>query len=198
MKPVTFLLVLASAAFAQNDGITAYASRTVYVQPDQIEATIALTTPATITSQQAANILQTAAIPSRMVSAATADTNFANRVLDRGTPSFVYTFAHSVAGSDMRDLVKKLETVQNTRSADYSSLSYATALTATQALLDDQFQRVLPQMIVDARKRAEVLAAAAGLKVGAVQTISETSPNIASSSGKLALTFSIAVKFATN
>jgi hypothetical protein len=214
MKPVTCLLLFSFCALAQTDGITTFASRTLYVQPDQIEATITLTTPATVTQQQAASVLQNAGLGSRLVSAATGDSGGVTAVFDRGTPSFAYSFAYSVAGSDLRDVTKKLEALQNARAADYTRLNYSASLTVSQALADDQFQRVLPQMITDARKRAEVLASAAGLRVGAVQTISQTQTgaiggvllgvpsafgSTAFSSGSpAALTFAIAVKFAAN
>jgi hypothetical protein len=208
MKPITCLLLVSFCALAQTDGITSFASRTLYVQPDQVEATITLTTPVTVTQQQAASVLQNAGLGSRLVSAATADAGPAGRVFDRGTPSLVYSFSYAVAGSDLRDITKKLEALQNARSADYSGLNYSAALTVSQTLADDQFQRVLPQMITEARKRAEVLASAAGLRVGAVQTISQNPPleatvAVGSPAGsapgqRLALHFAIAVKFAAN
>jgi hypothetical protein len=211
MKPATCLFLFSVCALAQNDGITTFASRTLYVQPDQVEATISLTTPATVTQQQAANVLQNAGLGSRLLSASTADLGVVGRALDRGNPSFLYSFSYSVAGSDMRDLVKKLETLQNARSTDYTSLNYSTTLSVSQALADEQFQRVLPQMLSDARKRAEVLASAAGLRVGAVQTISQTQSGVIggvvsaisgfTSIGTAqppALTFTVAVKFAVN
>jgi uncharacterized protein YggE len=213
MKPALCLFLFAAALSAQTDGITTIVSRTVYVQPDQIEATISITTPATVSATQAANVLQNAGVPSRMISAGSSDLLLANRPILARTSSFVYSFVHTVPGNDMRDLAKKLETLQNTRSADYSNLSYATALTVSQAAADDQFQRVLPQLIADAKKRAETLAAAAGLRVGAVQTISEslvpvTSTGYASAilggvisssvGSRTALTFTVAVKFAVN
>jgi uncharacterized protein YggE len=80
-------------------------------------------------------------------------------------------------------------------------VTYDVSLSASQTLSDEQFQRALPQLIADAKKKGEALASAGGLRLGAVQTVSDL--NVASaapilrygSGASLQLTFSVLVRF---
>jgi uncharacterized protein YggE len=198
MKPVTLLLALAAMLFAQSDSISASASRSVFVQPDTVEATIAVTTPVTTTQQQASDALQSAGLPGRLVSARSEQ---ASTQLNGDGASFTYTFVHSAAATDLRDVTRKLDALRTASSSAISWVTYDVSLSASQTLSDEQFQRALPQLIADAKKKGEALASAGGLRLGAVQTVSDL--NVASaapilrygSGASLQLTFSVLVRF---
>lgn len=53
-------------------------------------------------------------------------------------------------------------------------MQYTAALNASQATVDAARQTLLPQLFADAQKKAQSIAAAAGLKLGGIKSVSES------------------------
>jgi hypothetical protein len=109
-----------------------------------------------------------------------------------------YTFRLSVVVSQMKDTLAKLDNLRKT-SPTGIDLSYSTAAfgpnqTAVQAARD----KALPDLMTDARNRAQSIATAAGLKLGAIQAVSDSYAYPTGYNGPVQalVTFSAIVRFA--
>jgi hypothetical protein len=93
-----------------------------------------------------------------------------------GAPTYsriTYMFRLSVPFSKMRDTVDKLERMRKTVDSGMD-LSYNTSMVGpSQAAAVEARDKVLPDLMADAKTRATALASAAQLKLGAVQAVSE-------------------------
>jgi uncharacterized protein YggE len=121
----------------------------------------------------------------------------------------------TVPATDLKDINQKLEAFRKARPANVQAIRYQTNLRASDTAVDDARQRLLTQLLADARKRATTLAAAVGLKLGAVVSVSDSaysngvtpqwinsysfsSGGSSGDSGGPQVTFSMYVKFAAN
>ena len=69
----------------------------------------------------------------------------------------------------MKDIAKKLDAFRaNAAGGLYQPSNIAAALTTSQAAVDAAHQTALPLMLADARAKAQALASAAGVKLGAI------------------------------
>lgn len=109
-----------------------------------------------------------------------------------------YVFRLTVPFSQMKDTMDKLEKLRKTVDTNMD-LNYNTSVVGpNQAAVDDARGKALPEMVADARKRAQQLAAAAGLTLGAVQGVSEGYTYSGAPPGALPanVNFNIVVRFA--
>lgn len=108
-----------------------------------------------------------------------------------------YTFRLAVPLTRMKETVEKLDKLRKTLDTGMDLSYTASAVAPTQAAVLEMRDKVLPELVAEARKRAEVLAAAAQLKLGAIQSVSEPyaytgSPTAPASA---TMTFSLTVRF---
>jgi len=108
-----------------------------------------------------------------------------------------YTFRLSAPFSNLKDTLDKLEKLR--KSADTGiDLSYATATVGpSQAAVQAAHDSALPDLMADAKKRAQAIASAAQLKLGAIQAVSENYyyPGGPSGPAQPYVTFSAVVRF---
>jgi uncharacterized protein DUF541 len=84
-----------------------------------------------------------------------------------------YVFRLSVPFSRMKDSVDKLEKLRKTLDTGMD-LNYSTStIGPSQAAVQDAHDKALPDLIADAKRRAQALAGAAQLKLGAIQSVNE-------------------------
>jgi hypothetical protein len=180
MRWILSILALAASAFAQSGAITVTVRRPAVLQADQIDAYITLLTPLTVTQTQAADFLQGAGLPGRLISAGRGQTLTGVGIYDPGSfafiqpdPTFSYTFLHTATGTDLKEMARKLADLRATKSALVRGIGYSYALSVSQRTIDEVFARSLQDLVGDAKKKADVLASAGGLRVGAVKSIAE-------------------------
>jgi uncharacterized protein YggE len=77
------------------------------------------------------------------------------------------------AGSAM-DTAKGLEALRTHLPAPLQSLQYSVAFNPSQTTVDAMRQVVMPQLLDDSRKLAQSLAAATGVKLGAIRAIGDS------------------------
>ena len=109
-----------------------------------------------------------------------------------------YVLRLTVAISKVKDTVDKLETLRKTAPTGID-LSYSTSgIGPSQASVDDAHEKALPDLMGDARKRAQAVASAAQLKLGSIQAVNENyySPNGYNGPVQPVVTFSATVRFA--
>jgi len=98
----------------------------------------------------------------------------------------------------VKDTVDKLETLRKTAPTGID-LSYSTSgIGPSQASVDDAHEKALPDLMGDARKRAQAVASAAQLKLGSIQAVNESyySPSGYNGPVQPVVTFNATVRFA--
>jgi hypothetical protein len=170
-----FLLIaaLSRVATAQTfDGINVPVSRTVTLTAD--EAAFTITTAATLdsTPQQVKQALQNAGLPNPTVVATGLGQDSSEWFFS--AVQILYSATVTIAAGSAMDTAKTLETLRTHLPAPLTSLQYSVAFNPSQTALDAARQAVVPLLLDDARRLAQSLAVAAGVKVGAIRSISDS------------------------
>jgi hypothetical protein len=147
----------------------------VTLTADEADFTIIAGAGLDTSQQQVAQIFTDAGLSGLTLSGTSLAQNY-----DYGTnpPSVVtqvlyqFTFATPVSG--LKDAAKIMESIRLKPPALLTSLQYTASLNASQATVDAMRQTLLPQLFGDAQKKAQSLAAAAGLKLGGIKGVSES------------------------
>jgi hypothetical protein len=175
MKHFLLLLfiVLCSVGTAQTlDGINAPASRTVTLTADEAAFTIAIAATLDSTQAQVKQALQNAGLPNPTVVAAGLGQD--NSSYPPGAAQILYSATVTIVAGSVMDAAKGLETLRTHLQPPLESLRYSAAVNPSQATVDAMRKVVMPQLLDDSRKLAQSLAAANGVKVGAIRSISDS------------------------
>ena len=86
----------------------------------------------------------------------------------------LYQFAFIVPAGNLKDAAKKMEALRTNPPPVLKNLQYTAVMSASQSTVDAIRQTLLPQVFADAQKKAQTLAAAAGVKLGAIKGVTET------------------------
>ena len=173
MKHLFLFAALVCAATAQTlDGISAPVSRTVTLTPDEAAFTITVAASLDSTQQQVKQALQDAGLPNPTV-VATGLGQAASEWFASGV-QMLYSATVTIAAGSAMDTAKSLEALRTQLPAPLESLQYSVAYNPGQATVDAMRQTVIPQLLDDSRKLAQSLAAASGVKVGAIRSIGDS------------------------
>lgn len=176
MRLFSLFLVSACLASAQlTDGLTTSVTRTVTLTADQADFYIVAGGGLDTTQQQIAQTFQDAGI---------ANLSYTGTALNQNTdystnpPTLetivVYQYTFSVPAGGLKDAAKIMEALRTKPPAQLRFFQYGASLNASQATVDAMRQTLLPQLFAEALKRAQTLAGAAGLKLGAAKGVSES------------------------
>lgn len=174
MRLIGLILAAAAIAAAQGvDGVNVSVSRVVSIAPDQAEFVAVAAVSLDTTQQQVLAAFQELGIASPAVTSTVVGVNnYSYPPPDASQLYFQASFA--AAPSALKDLSKKLDAFRATPPAGFSMVQYAAALTASPSAIEAARQTILPLLLGDARSRAQTLAAAAGIKLGAVTGATES------------------------
>ncbi len=164
-------LFLAFSARAQSDGISAPVSRTVPLVTDEASVGIAVAATLDSTQQQVKQALQNAGLPNPTVVAIGLGQD--NSTYPSGTAQVLYSASVTIPAGSAMEAAKNLETLRTHLPSPLRSLQYSMAFNPSQTTIDAMRQTVLPQLLDDSRKLAQSLAAAAGVRLGAIRAISD-------------------------
>ena len=175
MRLVTLLLLSAFISFAQlTDGLSTSVTRTVTLTADTADFSIVAAAGLDTTQQQIAQIFLDAGISGLSNAGTALSQNYDYSTNPPTTQTQVlYQFTFSVPAAGLKDAAKILETLRTKPPDLLKGFQYSAALNASQATVDAMRQTLLPQLFADAQKKAQTLAAAAGLKLGGVKGVSE-------------------------
>jgi len=176
MRLVTLFLVSAFAAFAQlTDGVATSVTRTVTLTADEADFSIVAGAGLGTTQQQIAQIFLDAGISGLSLSGTALSQNYDYSTNPYTVQTLVlYQFTFSVPAAGLKDAATIMEAVRTKPPDLLKSFQYSAALNASQSTVDAMRQTLLPQLFADAQKKAQTLAAAAGLKLGGVRGVSES------------------------
>jgi hypothetical protein len=174
MKPLLLLLiVLSSVITAQTaDGINAPASRTITLAADEAAFTISVAATLDSTQAQVKQALQSAGLPNPTVVATGLGQDTSS--YPPGAVQILYSATVTIAAGSVMDAAKGLEALRTHLQAPLESLRYSVAVNPSQTTVDAIRKVVMPQLLDDSRKLAQSLAAANGVKVGAIRSISDS------------------------
>ena len=176
MRLVTLLLLSAFISFAQlTDGVATSVTRTVTLTADTADFSIVAGAGLDTTQQQIAQIFLDAGVSGLSNSGTALSQNYDYSTNPPTTQTQVlYQFTFSVPAAGLKDAAKILETLRTKPPDLLKGFQYSAALNASQSTVDAMRQTLLPQLFADAQKKAQTLAAAAGLKLGGVKGVSES------------------------
>ena len=176
MRLVSLLLLSAFAAFAQlTDGVATSVTRTVTLTADSADFSILAGASLDISQQQVAQIFLDAGVSGLTYAGTSLSQSY-----DYSTSPYtvqtliVYQFTFSVPAAGLKDAAKIMEAVRIKPPDPLKSFQYSAALNASPATVEAMRQTLLPQLLGDAQKKAQTLATAAGIKLGAVKGVSES------------------------
>jgi hypothetical protein len=84
-----------------------------------------------------------------------------------------YTVSFTTPAEAMRQMAQKLDQIRLKRPQAFVGFSYNATLSASESVVQAARADLLPQLIGDARARAQALAAAASLKLGPIQSVND-------------------------
>jgi hypothetical protein len=167
------LIAAASVLFGQIDSnsITITASRSVYLQPDQIVFSLSVISPSNATLDDIVAALQGSGVTAA---------NSSGSYVSLGDPNLpvqtqlTWFFALPAPLSHLKDMVAFLTTLQQTIAQKNAGLSLTFSVQGTQVSPQSQEAQQCPvtDLVSDARTQAQNLAAASGLTLGPILAIS--------------------------
>jgi len=164
---------IASAQFA--DGIATSVNRTVTLTPDEADFAVVAAAGLDVTPQQVTQVFLDAGIASLSLTGTALVQAYDYSTNPPATRTQVlYQFAFTVPAPGLKDATNKLEGLRASPPSSLMSMQYTASLNASQATVDAMRLTLLPQLLADAQKKAQTLAAAAGLKLGAVKGVTES------------------------
>src|ERR1019366_7035566 len=165
--------VFSCVATAQTfEGISAPASRTVTLAADEAAFTLTVAASLDSTQQQVKQALQDAGLPNPTVVATGLGQNTSQYF--SGPVQILYSATVVIPAGAAMDTAKSLEALRTHLPDPLQSLQYSVAFNPSQATVDAMRQVVMPQLLDESRKLAQSLAAASGVKLGAIRSIGDS------------------------
>ena len=174
MKALVLICVLACAAGAQSNGqIVTSASREVALTPDEANFSVTISGTLDITEQQVLQLLQSAGVQNRTITTTEAASSTYGEDSTAGHSYFAATF--TVSPSAMAAVSGKLDALRSKPPAGITGVQYDAKLNVSEQAVSAARQGVLRDLIRDARNKAQSLALASGLRLGAILGSSDAS-----------------------
>jgi uncharacterized protein YggE len=174
MRTLVLILAIAVAAFAQVDGIATSGTRTVTLSPDEVTFNITVVTDINSTLEQAVAAVQDAGVTSKhLLGIASSEEYYGPQPLSR-TPRLAYGFTITLPSSKLKETTDKLEAARRRIAADSGGdVVFTLYVNATEKAVQEARQRLVTELLAEAKTNAQFLANAAGLTLGNLLNVSE-------------------------
>ncbi|HTM48498.1 MAG TPA: SIMPL domain-containing protein [Bryobacteraceae bacterium] len=174
-KSAVCFLLFSALLHGQTDALSVTASKTVDLTPDEMTFSVVVLADQDTTLEQVLQVVKAAGIT-------------ANNLGGVGSSQFgpspnqsrlVYQFTLTTPLGKFKDTVDGFTSVRRSLLANSSNMELQTnvvAITPAEASREQARLQATPDLIADARKKADVLAKAAGLTLGPIVGISDVAP----------------------
>ena len=150
-------------------------TRTVTLTADEADFSIVAGASLDTSQQQIAQLFLDAGITGLSLSGTALGQSYDYSTNPASTlTQILYQFTFSVPAAGLKDAAKIMETLRTKPPALLKALQYSAALNVSPATVDAMRQAMLPQLLAEAQKKAQTLAAAASLKLGGVKGVSDS------------------------
>jgi len=184
------MLILGAAGFLQAqavDGIHAPASRQVLLPVEEAQFQVSVSTALDTTAQQVKRLMQDAGAPGatvvllaigpgsdyRLGSFSSASPLSALSAAATPPPVAIFSATFTVPVGAAVTVAKALVDLRSQLAPPFASLSFGVTYSASAAAVEAARLSLLPKLVEEARKSAQSLAAAAGVKLGAIRGVNE-------------------------
>lgn len=200
LRSMTLVLLSLTPLFGQADAIAVVAGRTVDLAPGEVTFMFGVIASSDISLDQVLEATKSLELTSRHLM------GVSSQQFGPGPDQvrLVYQFSLTTEFSRFRETNDKLAALRRSLVVSTPAMELQTlsiAISPTEASREQARQRLVPQLIADARQRGEELAQAAGLSLGRILGLSEASTAPIGYIGpygpsSLRTTFSLSVRFA--
>ncbi len=173
MKRLFVALCFSVVACAQINGITTSVARTITLAPDEVVLGVSVTAPTTVTQEQVLQTLDgTGVTAGDLVGIGSApDYNYTGQP---ASVRLVHQYGFTVPYSKMKETTDKLDVIRSAAAANNQDVTYGLFVNASQSAVDAARQRAIPELIAEARKRAEYLGGLANLRIGPILSLNDS------------------------
>ena len=163
--------------FAQlTDGVATSVTRTVTLTADQADFSLVTGSTLGTTQQDVIQALQEGGVSNLTPTGTSLVQTYDYSSQPPQTSTLViYQFTFSVPAGQLSSTAKTLEALRVKPPAIFQIFQYAASLSASPSTVEAMHQTLLPQLLAEAQKKAQAMASAAGLKLGAIKGLSESS-----------------------
>ena len=179
--PYQFVAVLgfAALAFAQGspDGVTVTVSRQLPTAPSEAQFLVNVAADATKTLEQVVAVVQPLGISANDLTSVTSYP-YGGPFPMTGPPDpskVNYLFRLATPAAKIKDTTDRIARIRRDLDTGFDLQQQMIGITPASADLEQARRRVLPELLAEARKRADELAGAASVKIGSVQGMLDTS-----------------------
>jgi uncharacterized protein YggE len=169
------LLAIAVSAFAQTDGINTTASRTITLNPDEVTFGVTVITEFGTSMEEVLAVVQDVGITSKhLMAISSTEQYYGPEPFDRRA-RLLHSFNVTHPYSKLKEISGKLEAARKTLIAESGDLAWSLYVSASDKAVQDMRRQLLPQLLAEAKSNAEFMANAAGLTLGTLVSLAESS-----------------------
>jgi uncharacterized protein YggE len=183
MHRAVLLLSTSICAFAQFDGLTGSASRTVTLPADEVSFSVALTVDAATTLDQAAAMLKDTGVTANDLTNISSSPYYQGGSDGAGPARLTYYFDWVRPFVEMKNVLGKLEALRKAATDSGGELQFGLSVGPSESTVEQTRQKILPELLAEARKNAEFLARASQMTLGPIQTVGDYAPGLAFAGG---------------
>jgi hypothetical protein len=174
MRIFSLILLCCAAACAQSiDGLSVSVTRTVTLPADEAAFTVLVSGALDVTADQVLQALQTAGLQNLSVTGTGLGQTYSYP--EPSAVQVVYQVNFTVTAAALKDAAKKLEALRLAPPQPLTGLQYTAVVNTGASTIETSRQTVLPQLLLEAQKKAQFLATSANVKLGAIKGVSESS-----------------------
>lgn len=184
---------LTLAVLGAQTAITTSATRTVNVAPDLVDVSLSVIADLSRSQDEVVAALASLGVKAENLTGISTASSVYDPVTRRLLDGVFlnYQFEFLVLVGSWKGIAGQLEAFGKQPPDPLRVVQYNSRLTASDKVVEQARQGLLPDLLVEARKNADALAGAAGFKAGAIQGIGETHYNYGNQ-----VTITITVRYA--
>lgn len=171
MKSLLALLLVLPFA-AQAEALSISVSRTITLSPDESTLAISVAAGTGVSAEEILKALESVGVTAQDVAGISAGSTSFNPA-DPAAAGVLVELSLHVPIAATRQTVAKLEAARQPMSANRQELRYTLISSVSEGAVAKARERLLPELLDDAKRKAETLAVASGRKLGALLSLGD-------------------------